>query len=124
DAPGHLREQTYRVGVAVLLLARREQRSEIRKTRRTEDRVGDRVGNRVTVGVAGETGRVRDGDSAEHKRRGVSERVNVESQADPVSRHARAPWINAWAISWSSTRVSLRLRGSPSTTTTLPPAAS
>ena len=125
DAAGDLGEQRHRVGAAVLLVGRREQRAEIGQAGRPEERVGDRVRDRVAVGVTGEPRRVGDRDAAEHERRRVAERMHVETEADPVPHRVRRTLRSAPARARGRrASVSFRLRRSPSTTTTVPPAAS
>ena len=73
----------------------------------------------------GEPRRVGDPHAAEHERRLVAERVDVEAEPDPVPHVGSRPRRAAPARARGRRRaVILRLRRSPSTTTTTPPSAS
>ena len=93
--------------------------ADVAEPGRAEERVGDGVGDHVGVAVAGQAALAGERHAAEHERppRVVGERVDVEALPDP-HRHRSS------ANDRSTGVVIFRFAGSPSTSTTLPPAAS
>src|SRR5437764_1868070 len=118
----HPAEDRHAVGTGPRRVRVREVLADVTDGGRPEHGVGHCVGDDVAIAVPGQAPRSLDGDAAEHEgpQRVGAEPVAVEAEAHPARHDRRSASSTTRSEGW----VSLILRGSPGTTTMVPPAAS